>query len=346
MMKNRILSIAGICLLTAAVCALTPAQAEDSAQPKASAPAQAAQTDYIYLADPTIFYDQGTYYLYGTGNSNEGFWVYTSPDLKTWKGPAGAKNGYALIKGDSFGSGKFWAPQVFRYKDLYYMAYAADEYIAIASAKSPLGPFTQEKPEKIPCDTHQIDPYIFFDDDGKVYFYHVRLDRGNRIYVAEMTPDLRQIKKETLRECVATGKNPAEAQWENTNNQDWGVIEGPTVIKRDGIYYLFYSANDYRSPDYAVGYATASSPLGPWTRYGGSPILNRKLVGENGTGHGDIFEDASGKLFYVFHTHKSNDTVHNRRTAVAELKAAEQDGKTVFSMDRNSFRFFSTEKRH
>ncbi|MBP5760009.1 MAG: hypothetical protein J6W90_01350, partial [Verrucomicrobia bacterium] len=86
-MKNSILSIAGICLLTAAVCALTPAQAEDSAQPKASAPAQAAQTDYIYLADPTIFYDQGTYYLYGTGNSNEGFWVYTSQDLKTWKGP-------------------------------------------------------------------------------------------------------------------------------------------------------------------------------------------------------------------------------------------------------------------
>ena len=114
-MKKSILSIAGICLLTAAVCGLTAVQAEDPAQPKTAAPAQAAQTDYIYLADPTIFYDQGTYYLYGTGNSNEGFWVYTSQDLKTWKGPTGAKNGYALIKGDSFGSGKFWAPQVFLY---------------------------------------------------------------------------------------------------------------------------------------------------------------------------------------------------------------------------------------
>lgn len=28
----------------------------------------------IYLADPTIFYENGTYYLYGTGgNSNYGF---------------------------------------------------------------------------------------------------------------------------------------------------------------------------------------------------------------------------------------------------------------------------------
>ena len=55
----------------------------------------------IYLADPTIFYENGTYYLYGTGgNSSQGFQVYTSKDLKMWEGPKGASDGYVLKKGD------------------------------------------------------------------------------------------------------------------------------------------------------------------------------------------------------------------------------------------------------
>ncbi len=45
----------------------------------------------IFLADPTIFYNKGIYYLYGTGAGQyaDGFAVYTSKDLQTWKGAAG-----------------------------------------------------------------------------------------------------------------------------------------------------------------------------------------------------------------------------------------------------------------
>lgn len=301
------------------------------------AAAEPGQT--IPLADPTIFQDKGTYYLYGTGvlpgSGHDGFLVYTSKDLKNWEGPAGATKGFALVKGDVFGTKGFWAPQIFRYQDRYWMAYTANECIALATAESPLGPFKQKKLEKLPADLLQIDPFIFFDDDGKIYFYHVRLDRGNRIYVAEMEPDLSGIKKETLRECISTRMD----SWENVRNNDYGVAEGPTVIKRDGVYYLFYSANDYRYVEYAVGYATASSPLGPWSRYEGNPILSRKNVGQNGTGHGDILTDPEGKLLYVFHTHKSENEVHPRKSAVINLVAEEKEGKTVFSVKDESFRF-------
>lgn len=63
----------------------------------------------IHLADPTIFYHQGLYYLYGTNgaNANQGFTVYTSRDLKNWEGPKGFNNGYALRKGDAFGEQGF-----------------------------------------------------------------------------------------------------------------------------------------------------------------------------------------------------------------------------------------------
>ncbi|MGN6510018.1 MAG: glycoside hydrolase family 43 protein, partial [Chitinophaga sp.] len=42
-----------------------------------------AQQPAIFLADPTIFADNGKFYLYGTGSS-QGFLFYESNDLETW----------------------------------------------------------------------------------------------------------------------------------------------------------------------------------------------------------------------------------------------------------------------
>ena len=268
----------------------------------------------IHLADPTVFCDNGTYYLYGTSPvSDNGFWVYTSTDLQHWSGPAGAVDGYAL-RGNTYGTQGFWAPQVFKKDGRYAMAYTANEQIAIAWADSPLGPFVQDEPEMIPAKTKEIDPFVFHDDDGKTYMYHVRLIGGNRIYVAEMNDDLRSMKEETARECIAVN----DKGWENTAEGKWGVSEGPTVVKLDGTYYMFYSCNDFRSIDYAMGYATAKSPLGPWKKHK-KPIVSRHLTGENGTGHGDLFRDGDGRWMYVLHTHNSSSKVSPRRTAMVEL---------------------------
>lgn len=268
----------------------------------------------IHLADPTVFCDNGTYYLYGTSPvSDNGFWVYTSTDLQHWSGPAGAVDGYAL-RGNTYGTQGFWAPQVFKKDGRYAMAYTANEQIAIAWADSPLGPFVQDEPAMIPAKTKEIDPFVFHDDDGKTYMYHVRLIGGNRIYVAEMNDNLRSMKEETARECIAVN----DKGWENTAEGKWGVSEGPTVVKLDGTYYMFYSCNDFRSIDYAMGYATAKSPLGPWKKHK-KPIVSRHLTDENGTGHGDLFRDGDGRWMYVLHTHNSNSKVSPRRTAMVEL---------------------------
>ncbi|MGS2762867.1 glycoside hydrolase family 43 protein [Sinomicrobium sp. M5D2P9] len=281
-------------------------------------------TRQIYLADPTIFESNGIYYLYGTKNDpdigGEGFLVYTSDDLIHWEGPAGATDGFALKKGDAFGNGGFWAPQIFHHNSQYYMAYTADEHIAIATADSPLGPFTNNG-TAIDAPVKQIDPFIFFDDD-KAYMYHVRLQNGNRIFVAEMTEDLTAIKPETLRECIY-----AEEEWENTENAGWSVAEGPTVLKKDSLYYLLYSANDFRNPDYAVGYAVSDSPLGPWEKSENNPIISSLNTGEPGSGHGDIVKDGNGNTFYVLHTHASAQAVHPRKTALVKLNF--QDGQFV-----------------
>ncbi|WP_276091483.1 glycoside hydrolase family 43 protein [Pedobacter sp. JY14-1] len=271
------------------------------------------QQPVITLADPTIFVDNGQYYLYGTGSS-AGFPVYQSKDLKRWHIPTSAKEGLALKKGESFGEAGFWAPQVFRHRGSYYMAYTADEQIAIAKGSSPAGPFRQHVLKPLSGEGKQIDPFIFFDTDGKIYLYHVRLKEGNRIYVAEMKPDLSDIIPGSARQCLY-GDQP----WENTAHTSWPVTEGPTVIKQKNIYYLIYSANDFRNKDYAVGYATSSSPTGPWKKFSGNPLISRGTLSHNGTGHGDLFLDKNGKYQYVFHTHQSREKISPRLTAITEM---------------------------
>lgn len=271
----------------------------------------------VKFGDPSIFYHDKTYYLYGTGSKThpDGFVVYTSRDLKTWTGPAGMDAGYALKKGSAFGTTKFWAPQVFYHQNMFYMAYAADERIAIAKSKSPLGPFVQDTFKPL-ADKKLIDPFIFFDDNGKIYAYHVVVGNGaNRIFVAELNDQLTALKNETVKECISFTD-----AWENTENEKWPVIEGPTVLKRNGLYYLIYSANHFKSKDYAVGYATSKSPTGPWEKYKGNPIISRNQIEKSGSGHGDIFQDEKGNFKYVLHTHFSESAIAPRLTGIIDLR--------------------------
>ncbi|MDO9375552.1 MAG: glycoside hydrolase family 43 protein [Ferruginibacter sp.] len=275
--------------------------------------AQIADSAILRLADPAIIFGQQQYHLYGTveGKTGEGFVSYHSNDLEYWT----KDTGMALKKGEAFGTANFWAPQVFKLNQQFYMAYVANEQIAIATSTSPSGPFKQEKLLSLEAPVKQIDPFVFIDEDGKKYLYHVRLTKGNKIFVAELKSDLSAIKPGTLQECIT-----ATQPWENTANSNWPVTEGPSIIKHKKYYYLFYTANDFRNPDYAVGYAVSKSPLGPWQKFAGNPIISKQHIGVNGPGHGDFFRDKNNQLKYVLHTHQSDSTVGPRRTALVDVR--------------------------
>jgi beta-xylosidase len=288
----------------------------------------------IGLADPTIFLDGDTYYLYGT-SLPDGFGVYTSTDLKNWH----QYSRYALLKGDSYGTKGFWAPQIFKHKGKYYMAYTADEHIAIAQSDSPLGPFVQKVQRPISMSGRQIDPFIFRDKNGELYLYCVRLQDGNRIFSARLKDDLSDIDSTSVTECIH-----AQHGWENTAKATWPVSEGPTVVKIGGLYYLFYSANDFRNIDYAVGYATSTSPFGPWNKYGGNPIISRKNTGQNGSGHGDLFLAKNNSLYYVFHTHESDTKVGKRKTGIVRI-AVSNERPAVISVIPGSFSYLEQDQQ-
>ncbi|HRO44344.1 glycoside hydrolase family 43 protein [Agriterribacter sp.] len=295
-------------------------------------------TEQIYLADPTIFQEGGKYYLYGTDgfNADSGFNAYVSEDMQHW-GKSLTGNQRALAKGASFGTKGFWAPQVFRHHNQYYMAYTANEHIAMACSDNPAGPYKQTQLKALEAPVKQIDPFVFKDDDGKLYLYHVRLQNGNRIFVAELKNDLSGILPNTLRECISAVNDPQP--WENMQQVKWTVTEGPTVIKRGNLYYMLYSANDFRNPDYAVGYAVADNPYGPWKKYEGNPIISKKVTGANGSGHGDIIMNKAGDYYYVFHTHFSNEKVAPRKTAMIKIRFTDNGSNESMEADTLSFEY-------
>jgi len=277
-----------------------------------------AESDEVCMADPALYKHEGVYYLFGTEPPPQvGFRIYASRDLESWHVPITAYGGgYVLKAGEqAFGTEGFWAPQVIDYQGKVTMLYTANRQLAVAFADHPTGPFTQKDIRPLNEDHQEIDPFLFQDDDETRYLYHVRKHEGNHIYVVEMESDLSSVKEETLKHCLSV----QNGTWENTPDYSLEEIaEGPTLIKRKGTYYLLYSANHFMSVEYAVGYATAPTPTGPWTRYSGNPILRREFLDINGTGHGDVFMDGDD-MYYVFHTHASDKEVRPRHTMLVKM---------------------------
>jgi len=263
----------------------------------------------VMIGDPDVLKIENKYYLYGTSIPGVGFKTWESDDLVNWeeKGIAFSK----FAEGNQWGKKDFWAPEVIYYQDKYYMVYSARASdgrlkIALAVSDSPLGLFVNIKAPLFDNGFSNIDGHIFVDKNGTPYLFYVRDCSENiidakhvsQIYVQEMSKDLLNLKGEPIL-AIQPSQN-----WEGLED-DWQWNEGPFVIQNESIYYLLYSANYFGSPDYAIGYATSSSPLGPWTKHEGNPILSKDLSIEvSGPGHCSITESPDGsELFIVYHTH-------------------------------------------
>ena len=289
-----------------------------------------AAGEEITFADPTIFVENGKYYLTGTCGANTiGFKLLESTDLANWTACNADSTHNKQKKGDnSFGEWGFWAPQIYRHGDKYLLFYTANEQVAVAKSDSITGHYTQSTIRPIDGSEKNIDPFLFKDDDGSYYLYHVRFDNGNYLWSARYDIETDSIDHSSLVRCF--GLTDA---WEKTDDGRWSpVMEGPTVMKLDGTYYLFYSANHFLNQDYAVGYATAPSPQGPWTKYAGNPIIHKSRVGEPGSGHGDIFKGLDGKPYYVYHVHNNDSAVAPRLTRIVPLTMTRNDSTGIYDI--------------
>ncbi|MFI7542098.1 family 43 glycosylhydrolase [Actinoplanes sp. NPDC049599] len=234
-------------------------------------------------ADPNIVRFGDTYYIYATTDGIAGwgsttFKVWSSTDLATW-----TEHGTILDLADvSWAHTNAWAPAITAANGKYYFYFCAAGNIGVATADSPLGPFTDSGAPLIDRDDYrnaqQIDPAVFTDDDGQSYLYW-----GNgTAYVAPLNPDLTSIdvaKRQTIGGLTS-------------------FREGLFMNKRNGTYYLSYSIDDTGSENYRVGYATATAPYGPFTAKG-LILAKDPALGILGTGHSSIIQVPGGDEWYI-----------------------------------------------
>lgn len=262
----------------------------------------------VSIADPFVIREGDTYYMYGTTtNDRPGFSVFTSPDLVRWTRAAKAY----VPTGTSWGNHSFWAPEVIKKDGMYYLHYTAfnraenRRNICVARSESPLGPFTDYAGPLFPGSSI-IDSHIYHDPkSNKTYIYASPENTApSRILGAEISPGLDKLLT-TPTACLVS-----EYGWEDL----W--IEGPIIQEHNGTLYMIYSGGAYWEADYALGYATATSPLGPWTKAASNPLMQRRGTAE-GPGHNGLARSPDGKeLFAVYHRHAAPWTV--RRVAALD----------------------------
>ncbi|HEV2294334.1 MAG TPA: family 43 glycosylhydrolase [Tepidisphaeraceae bacterium] len=287
-------------------------------------PARAEITTYanpldVIIADPFVLRSGDTYYLYGTTDARLGFRVFTSNNLVDWRA-----RGFALRKdrGD-FGQRHFWAPEAFEHNGKFYLHYTASskdfsQRIVLAESASPLGPFKEVKAPWFQSKLCVIDSHVFEDVDGQLYLYYV-LDCSengdSQIYVRKVSDELVVSKEDTF--CVKPSQPWEGIQWN----------EAPFVFRRGDTYIMTYSANCYVDTFYNVGYATAPSPLGPWTKAVENPIL-RHTSNVTGPGHNAFVESPDGKeLHFIYHTQQLLTGGPKRHLAIDPVRVIEEPGK-------------------
>nr|MDP9466005.1 family 43 glycosylhydrolase [Actinomycetota bacterium] len=92
---------------------------------------------------------------------------------------------------------------------------------------------------------------------------------------------------------------PVDTGLKQTQPWQGALVEAPTVVLRDGTYVLLYSANDYGSDGYAMGYATATRVSGPYVDRSEQPWVDSEGDAAGPGGQAVIAVD--GEHWLVYH---------------------------------------------
>jgi xylan 1,4-beta-xylosidase len=153
------------------------------------------------------------------------------------------------------------------------------------TSEQPQGPWSE--PIWIREDTFTMDPSLFFDDDGKVYYTRHGEQRHGAIFQAQI--DLQTGKLDRVPQKI----------WSGTGGI-WP--EGPHLYKVAGTYYLMLSEGG-TSYDHQVTLARSNSPWGPFEPAPNNPLLSHRQLPEHpiqATGHADLVQTNEGQWWMVF----------------------------------------------
>jgi beta-xylosidase len=89
----------------------------------------------------------------------------------------------------------------------------------------------------------------------------------------------------------------------DTANVKWArrAVWAPSIVEKDGWYYLFFGANDIQNYQETggIGVARARSPQGPFVDYLGKPLIDRFHNGAQPIDQ-NVFRDRDGSYYIVY----------------------------------------------
>ena len=296
-------------LLLSAVLSVLLAACGGDSSPAAEQPDDGTFTNPVLdtdFADPHVVRDGEDYYAYATGSSGfSNIALSTSDDLVEWSAPEDAlpeRPDWQPVQ-----QGLTWAPEVVEVDGRWLMYYVARETasglqcLALAVADDPAGPFVDESTEPFVCQRDlggSIDAFAFEDADGARWLFW-KNDGNARgldttIWVQRLTAD-------------GTGREgaPVDTGLKQTRPWQGALVEAPTVVLHEGTYVLLYSANDYGSDDYAMGYATATAVTGPYTDRSDEPWVDSE--GDATGPGGQAVIEVDGELWLVYHAWQAGE---------------------------------------
>jgi hypothetical protein len=272
-----------------------------------------------YTADPGAMVDNCTFYIAcGHDEGSTGFimkewFVLKSTDMVTWTKTVAMK-----LSTFAWADANAWAGQMIRGKNgKYYWYVPVNERgggmaIGVAVADNPEGPWKDALGKALINDASEmanwnftkdsdtpytIDPTVFVDDDGQAY-----LQYGGfwRLVTMKLNTDMISINGKMV---------------ESTPS---GYFESPYLTKRNNVYYEIYAAD--KNPA-TIDYATATNPMGPWTRKG--TVLNAlpQVTGQDApTNHAAVAEFA-GEWYIVYHVSNgpNGGGTYRREVAIDKL---------------------------
>jgi alpha-N-arabinofuranosidase len=256
-----------------------------------------------FYPDPGITRANGHFYLVSsTFTYFPGIPVFQSEDLVHWRQVGNVIERPAQLNFDGLGVSRgVFAPAIAHHEGIFYVLNTAVDSGGnfMATARNPAGPWSDPIWLR---ELDGIDPFLFFDTDGRAYILNngppvgpAQYDGHRAIWIQEF--DLAAAKLIGARKVLINGgvdfaKKPV-----------W--IEGPRMYRHDG-WYILMCAEGGTSVQHSEVVLRGRSPWGPFEPYSGNPILTqRDLPAERpdpvtNAGHADLVEGNDGSWWAVF----------------------------------------------
>jgi GH43 family beta-xylosidase len=132
--------------------------------------------------------------------------------------------------------------------------------------------------------------------------------RDGWVRILDYDHDKQSWENADVNDYAKTGGQNKDRRWEEGSS----ILE--THFHGRTRYYLTYSANNWQTPQYGVGYAVSTTPLGPFRKSPTNPIFKANpAIHEWSPGHGSFaFSPDRAQLYYVHHGRPSPDASQRR----------------------------------